>query len=485
MNFKGLIRELSDSLGFEDPNPSVNRIFRKLLDVSEKERKYFKGAGVEVFVESVDKYFSRNTGYSETDSHRFLIEKLKKYYTLKRRLEDDLNVFDPHFSFVPFLNEENRAVFDLNLNLKIEYLLKEIKGKGYSILQFDIPDMYGRYIKFSYESSSNDAHLIEINENAFMKHLLFNNFKIYGNSEFQEVEENPLYVSLNKGVSFVLRGNKHIIQSYKRFEEDFISDISIEFLEYSAKEIRNNPEYINDAYDGVVFFPHREYDKNLYLIQRLYDEYKSKIKHGTTYSFLNSVLKNYLSLIEKLSKWDNKFEYYGEYGHYRYFHLSTSDIFAKYDSSIPAGLKDLIAIPKDKSLKYSEDIHFFHTMLSELYREIKKYSSENLTPLVQFSFGQDVVSNHIKSDLIWNGTQTEFMELIKALIESGSIKDSNKKGKQIELVRALSDTLNTNIKNPDKLISDIKNRNNDSETLFLDKLKDHLIAYITKENRRK
>ena len=81
--------------------------------------------------------------------------------------------------------------------------------------------------------------------------------------------------------------------------------------------------------------------------------------------------------------------------------------------------------------------------------------------------------------LNWNGTQTEFIELIKSLIENGNIK-----GTQTEIISKLSNVFNIEIKHPNKLITDIKTRNNGSETLFLDKLQKSLFDYITLEKKK-
>ncbi|MBC7642863.1 MAG: RteC domain-containing protein [Flavobacterium sp.] len=81
--------------------------------------------------------------------------------------------------------------------------------------------------------------------------------------------------------------------------------------------------------------------------------------------------------------------------------------------------------------------------------------------------------------LKWNGTQTEFIELIKALIENGNIK-----GTQTQIISKLSNVFNIVIKHPNKLITDIKKRNNGSETLFLDKLQKSLLDYIAQEKKK-
>lgn len=85
----------------------------------------------------------------------------------------------------------------------------------------------------------------------------------------------------------------------------------------------------------------------------------------------------------------------------------------------------------------------------------------------------------LENMLKWNGTQTEFIELVKSLIENGNIK-----GTQTEIITKLSNVFNIEIKHPSKLITDIKTRNNGSETLFLDKLQKSLFDYITLEKRK-
>lgn len=86
------------------------------------------------------------------------------------------------------------------------------------------------------------------------------------------------------------------------------------------------------------------------------------------------------------------------------------------------------------------------------------------------------------NSLNWNGTQTEFIELAKALIENGNITGT---GNQEDKIHQLANLLNFKINNPYKLLNDIKNtRNDESETLFLDKLKRTFFNYITLEKKK-
>lgn len=89
--------------------------------------------------------------------------------------------------------------------------------------------------------------------------------------------------------------------------------------------------------------------------------------------------------------------------------------------------------------------------------------------------GDDYLLRKIK----WKGNQTELMELIKALVENGTVT-----GLQKDIVKVFTSIFDIEIKHPDKLINDLKKRNNDSQTLFLDKLKTSLLNHLNKENIR-
>ncbi|WP_228850794.1 RteC domain-containing protein [Aegicerativicinus sediminis] len=77
----------------------------------------------------------------------------------------------------------------------------------------------------------------------------------------------------------------------------------------------------------------------------------------------------------------------------------------------------------------------------------------------------------------WKGSQTELIELIKALIENGTIK-----GKQKDLIPKFCKFFNIEIKDPDSLLKGIKNRSLGSETLFLNNLTKVLQDYINKSS---
>lgn len=92
---------------------------------------------------------------------------------------------------------------------------------------------------------------------------------------------------------------------------------------------------------------------------------------------------------------------------------------------------------------------------------------------------EELKQSKIITNFKTNITQTELIELVKALIENGTIT-----GKQKDIINDFSNFFNIEVNNPDKLITDLKKRNNGSETLFLDKLKTSLFNHFTKENKR-
>ncbi len=95
--------------------------------------------------------------------------------------------------------------------------------------------------------------------------------------------------------------------------------------------------------------------------------------------------------------------------------------------------------------------------------------------LDSFSNTKDDIINLNTGKHKFHGSQTEFIELIKALIVNRNLK-----GTQKNIIGDLAEFFDIEIKNQDKLIQDIKNRNNGSEALFLEKLKSSLLDYIKK-----
>ncbi|MBC8767175.1 RteC domain-containing protein [Arenibacter sp. BSSL-BM3] len=97
----------------------------------------------------------------------------------------------------------------------------------------------------------------------------------------------------------------------------------------------------------------------------------------------------------------------------------------------------------------------------------------------RFGFSRNVEKINSAKNIKWHISQTELIELAKALIENGNVV-----GVQQEIIEYFSSVFDIEIAYPNKLITDIKNRNSGSETLFIDKLRTSLFNYLTKENRR-
>lgn len=124
---------------------------------------------------------------------------------------------------------------------------------------------------------------------------------------------------------------------------------------------------------------------------------------------------------------------------------------------------------KNKTLKIIEDVYFILD-----FAQVGN-KSKNRTNFIE----REKLEQKEISKLKFHGNQTAFIELIKALITN-----ENLKGTQKDIINTLSDFFDIEIKNPNKIINDIKNRNNGSETLFLDELKKSLFNHITAEKKK-
>ncbi|QXP72516.1 RteC domain-containing protein [Tenacibaculum sp. AHE15PA] len=124
-------------------------------------------------------------------------------------------------------------------------------------------------------------------------------------------------------------------------------------------------------------------------------------------------------------------------------------------------------------LEYS----FFLTDEIDKVKQIKKTKGEKIPQ-----------KNSNSSILKWIGGKTSLTELIKALIENGNIKIekegviSNEKNQKV-IFESLTNILNFNISKPDKFVQNIKNRNNDVTTKFLDSLSSRLKEYFNKKEK--
>jgi hypothetical protein len=147
--------------------------------------------------------------------------------------------------------------------------------------------------------------------------------------------------------------------------------------------------------------------------------------------------------------------------------LSTIYFNEKYDKKSNGFIFGGIDFGLIYTIKQNDTKQFFEReIIKEEYQKFKDTYSENKEYFIDTSI----------NPIVWNGTPTELMELIKALIENRSIKGDSQKN----IIKLFTRLLNIDIKYPDKLITDIKKRSNGSETLFLDKLKTTLYDYIQK-----
>lgn len=115
------------------------------------------------------------------------------------------------------------------------------------------------------------------------------------------------------------------------------------------------------------------------------------------------------------------------------------------------------------------------------FRNIINSKIKELSPPIKQE-GNTIQNN--SASVKFHGTQTQFVELVKALITNGNIK-----GVQKDIFQILSQVFDIQLNNHEKTISDIANRNNGSETLFLNELQKSLTSHIqlkseNKKNRR-
>jgi hypothetical protein len=161
---------------------------------------------------------------------------------------------------------------------------------------------------------------------------------------------------------------------------------------------------------------------------------------------------------------------------YNYNFDSDYEIFSAVCKKYNGSLSDTDNLFSENYKASTIDSNYLIHFAEEEGRFIKAWKEILKRPIdFELLFSQAEIS-HVNSSLEWNGTPTELMELIKSLIENRSIKG----GTQKEMISIFSDFFGIEIKNPDKLIQDIKKRNNGSETLFLEKLKTSLFDYIQK-----
>lgn len=207
----------------------------------------------------------------------------------------------------------------------------------------------------------------------------------------------------------------------------------------------------------------------------------SKYEDYDELHFINNELYHYQNCYTTANVIERRIsEYNKDYEGYRNYYLNDFE-FDERNNEESTGrenytVKDLIK-NESKFLTDGYDLEICN-QLTTSFLKIKSFLESKLLELE--SNGQKEM--HTDKTLNWIGNQTDLIELIKALIENGNIEI--KKGEQGKTIEIFSNFFNFPIKNPNKLIADLKIRNVESETLFLDQLKKSLFNYITRENKK-
>jgi hypothetical protein len=207
----------------------------------------------------------------------------------------------------------------------------------------------------------------------------------------------------------------------------------------------------------------------------------SKYEDYDELHFINNELYLYQNCFTTVNVSERRImEYNSDFEGYRNYYLNDFE-FDEINNEESTGsenytVKDLIK-NESKFLTDGYDLEICN-QLTISFLKIKSFLESKLLELES----NEQKEIHLDKTLNWIGTQTDLIELIKALIENGNIKV--KKGEQGKTIEVISNFFNFPINNPNKLIADLKIRNTESETLFLDKLKKTLFDYITRENKK-
>ena len=87
---------------------------------------------------------------------------------------------------------------------------------------------------------------------------------------------------------------------------------------------------------------------------------------------------------------------------------------------------------------------------------------------------KQIESKNRTKQLKWYGSQSELIELTKALIENGNLK-----GKQEDIFKEIQENFNFKLNNIDQAITKFNTRTEETETKFLNSLKKSLSEYIS------
>ena len=211
------------------------------------------------------------------------------------------------------------------------------------------------------------------------------------------------------------------------------------------------------------------------------ENHVSKYEDYDELHFINNELYVYQNCFSTANVSERRvMEYNSDFEGYRSYYLNDFE-FDEINNKEPKGrenytVKDIIK-NESKFLTDGYDLE----ICNQLTTSFLKITSFLESKLLEIESNEQKTI-HTDKTLNWIGTQTELIELTKALIENGNIKVKN--GEQGKTIEAISHFFSFPINNPNKLISDLKIRSNDSETLFLNQLKKSLFNYITREKKK-
>jgi hypothetical protein len=205
------------------------------------------------------------------------------------------------------------------------------------------------------------------------------------------------------------------------------------------------------------------------------EKHKVKYEDYDELHFINSELYFYENCYKTANVSEYRFPIYNqEFTDYKNRFLNSIEAFQIFEpSEINEGENyDVRSLIKEGSF------------LTDYYNlEVCNQLTTSFTKIIEYL---NIEKNKFKNDsefpkVKFHGTQTEFIELLKALTENNNLR-----GTQKDNIEICSNFFDIKINNPTKLVSDINNsRNNGSETLFIDKLKRSLLNYIQQQNQKK
>lgn len=213
-------------------------------------------------------------------------------------------------------------------------------------------------------------------------------------------------------------------------------------------------------------------------IDKIVDKYNREEALKARKEFEDELRKNY-DLLTQI--WREK---YGRlsYQKQRVKYISILTKVKQSNSSKKDGVILYIPNPISKNGKDSVPIQPFDISrhpIPVMYNDIEaflKLEIEKLEKLIEIESQEEEkqsISEEKKYDIKWVFSQNDFLELCKALKESGAVK-----GLQKDLIAGLSNLFQIQIENPDQQIqSFLKSRNNDAKTKCLDCLKEGLLDW--------